>query len=346
MGTPICDPTTMFCRGCYSDAECGASEVCTESDGTCHNASNALFIAPTGSGATCSRSSPCTFTTALNQTANNQRIIVVLDGNYTAQFNVSSFSSNSLTISGEDRDPAGATVSSSITAGISIAASNKPVVIEGLTVGPTAAQGILNNGVLTLSHMHVRNATMSGVASPGQGLTVLDSVVSSNNTRGIDTNAGPLVIERTQIYDNPLGGLDITNVSFSVENTIIARNGSSTSNFGGVRIQNVGGQSPQVFQFNTVTLNMATADAGMQCPASLVVDSSIVTEAIMTGGCTAVFSIIGTATDPVFVSATDYHLQPGSPGVDMANPDATITTDIDEQNRAGARDIGADEVIP
>lgn len=51
--------------------------------------------------------------------------------------------------------------------------------------------------------------------------------------------------------------------------------------------------------------------------------------------------------DPLYVSATDLHLQSGSPARDLAFDIATITDDFDRQNRPGAnttKDIGADEV--
>jgi hypothetical protein len=51
------------------------------------------------------------------------------------------------------------------------------------------------------------------------------------------------------------------------------------------------------------------------------------------------------AVDPLFVSATDLHLQAGSPMINMGTPIAGITTDIDGQTRDAMPDIGADEVI-
>ena len=50
------------------------------------------------------------------------------------------------------------------------------------------------------------------------------------------------------------------------------------------------------------------------------------------------------AIDPLFVSATDLHLQAGSPMINMGTPIAGITTDIDGQPRDAMPDIGADEV--
>ncbi len=49
---------------------------------------------------------------------------------------------------------------------------------------------------------------------------------------------------------------------------------------------------------------------------------------------------------PIFVSATDLHLQPISPLNDQGTPIAGITTDIDAAGRSATPDIGADEFTP
>lgn len=50
------------------------------------------------------------------------------------------------------------------------------------------------------------------------------------------------------------------------------------------------------------------------------------------------------AVDPLFVSATNLHLQAGSPLIDAAVAGTGITTDIDGETRGALPDIGADEV--
>lgn len=51
------------------------------------------------------------------------------------------------------------------------------------------------------------------------------------------------------------------------------------------------------------------------------------------------------AVDPLFVSATDLHLQSGSPVINDGATGLGITTDIDGQTRDANPDIGADEII-
>lgn len=339
---PICDLTTTYCRACRADAECGTNEVCVESAGTCHNDSNALFIAPGASGS-CTRASPCSLASALAQAANNQKIIVVLDGTYAGTFTLSSFTPNSLTLSGTDNNPAGAVITPPLGDGLTISASSKTIIVEGVTVATAPGTGVTNSASLTLAYVVIRGSGQVGVTS-SNALTLVDSTVQNSATQGVEVTGGSVEIRRTSIHGHAGGGLSITGASYTIENTIIANNGLSGSAYGGVRITNVDGLTPQVFQFNTVAANVASiSEAAMTCPATLAVDSSIFTQPF--GPCTATFSLMP-GTDPLFVSAMDFHLQPSSPAIDMANPDATIVDDVDGQNRAGARDIGADEIVP
>lgn len=54
--------------------------------------------------------------------------------------------------------------------------------------------------------------------------------------------------------------------------------------------------------------------------------------------------------DPLFVSSGtfDYHLQASSPAIDVADPGATLATDLDGDVRpqGNRSDMGADEVVP
>ncbi len=50
--------------------------------------------------------------------------------------------------------------------------------------------------------------------------------------------------------------------------------------------------------------------------------------------------------DPLFVSATDLHLQAASPAINVGTPIAGITVDFDGDTRAAPPEIGADEIPP
>lgn len=53
------------------------------------------------------------------------------------------------------------------------------------------------------------------------------------------------------------------------------------------------------------------------------------------------------SANPLFVSATDLHLQSTSPVINMGTPIAGVTTDFDGETRdAATPDIGADEIVP
>jgi trimeric autotransporter adhesin len=51
------------------------------------------------------------------------------------------------------------------------------------------------------------------------------------------------------------------------------------------------------------------------------------------------------SADPLYVSATDLHIQPTSPAFNVGTPIAAVTTDIDGNLRTTQPDIGADEIV-
>lgn len=353
---PVCDLGLLQCRGCIGDAECG-TDVCLEYDGTCHNASNSLFITPAGTGNTCSRATPCTFPVALGQLANNQRVIVVGDGIYTSQLNIpAGFTANSLTLSGIDRDPAGAVVTpSNLAPALFVESSPKDVIVEGITFdGP--ARGVDSRGLLTLSRVAVTMNAQGGIIGSGTGtLQILDSTISANAGRGIDVNGSTVVVRRTVISGNSDGGIELKNSGFTIESCFITNNGVVGNGFGGVRLQDPS-LSPRTFEFNTVVDNLAQSEAGVQCSTALTLDSSILVDAIG-ASCAATYSLfplgapagIGNiAGDPSFIAPTafNYHIGPSSIAREVANPAAVNIGDIDGEPRplGGGRDIGADEV--
>lgn len=351
---PVCDLRTSTCRGCIADAECGA-DVCLEYEGTCANASNALFISP-GGGGTCTRSSPCTPSVALTMVANNQRIIVVSDGLYQGQLNIqSSVNANSVTFSGLDRDPAGATVTPINTVpALYIENGAPPVIVEGITLDGLA-RGVDNRGVVTLSRVAVTGNAQDGIISTGAELHIWDSTIANNATRGIDVAQSVTEILRTTISGNPQGGIDLNNAPFTIDSCFITGNGELNATIGGARLQNIAGKSPTVFSFNTVAANLAAnTETGVQCGDALAIDSSILVDGT-SANCSATYSLFPTAAppgtgnltaDPGFVGAGNFHITPTSLARDVANPTATNLRDIDGDPRPsnGVRDIGADEV--
>jgi hypothetical protein len=355
-GLPVCDLDLLQCRACIADSECG-TDLCIEHAGTCHNASNALFIAPSGAGTSCTRAAPCTVSTAIGQVANNKRVIVVGDGVYNVQFNIpSGFGANSLTLSGTDRDPAGAIVTPlSLSPALLLNSSPNEVIVEGITFdGPS--RGVDSRGILTLSRVAISGNTNDGIIGSGTGtLQVLDSTITGNGGRGMDVNGPTVVVRRTVVSGNTNGGIELKSSGFTIESCFITNTGAAGNGFGAVRLVDPS-LSPRIFEFNTVVDNLAQSEAGVQCNTALTLDSSILVDPVG-ANCAATYSLfplgapagIGNiAGDPSFVAPTtfDYHIGPSSIAREVANPAAVNTGDIDGEHRplGAGRDIGADEV--
>jgi hypothetical protein len=90
----------------------------------------------------------------------------------------------------------------------------------------------------------------------------------------------------------------------------------------------------------------------------LHVDNGTNTAFVSGSSCTATYSLFDTdvalpaetgnvSGDAIFVNGAggNYHLQTGSPGINAADPAATLATDIDGEMRpqGGRHDMGADE---
>lgn len=355
---PVCDQTTLTCRGCVADAECGA-DVCLEHLGQCASESNTLFVDPTGvNTGTCTRMAPClTIAYALTLVAPNKRTIAVADGLYPNNFTIqSTLGANSLTISGPDRDPAGVVVM--IGGSVIVENSSHDIVIEGITMQSTAPRTVDNRGQLTLSRVAI-TSSMTGLTSTNPNtLRIWDCQITGNAQLGIDVTQTTLEVLRTVVAGNGQGGIDINNAATAIESSIIADNGSTGTAMGGIRYQNLNGR-PQVFQFNTVANNLSNGASAVQCSAAISLASSILVDGSgavpVNGNCEPSYSLFAVAApagtgnlmgDPAFAGTGNYHITASSAARDAADPAATANLDIDGEARpqGSGRDIGADEI--
>ncbi len=325
---PICDDADHACRGCRTDGECG-SEVCFDDTGACAVADDVIYVDMTGAASgTCTQATPCnTIALALAQVTSSRNVIKVRPGTYAGQVTL-----NAITVT---------------------------IVGEGATITPAAlaqtAVVISNGGTVTLDGLTIRDAGGSG------------------NPVGVlctTTGASPMLTMRgTTITNNIGGGVSLTNCNFALTNNWIVGNGNSNSTTGGLSITNVSGAGTRVLDFNTIYENTSGSGVPPGVSCSLVVTalafgSNIIfnnetTDQVGGSNCSYTFSDIGPTavagngninTAPTFVDAGngDYHLESTSAGIDLADPDATLATDIDNDERPqGDRsDMGADELVP
>jgi hypothetical protein len=193
---------------------------------------------------------------------------------------------------------------------------------------------------LSLANTTVRNSQGLGIRSTCD-LTVTASTISGNDGGGISVSGG---------------GFNITN-NFIVDNV-------SAGTIGGAKFESTSGT--EVLDFNTFARNQRSGIAGY----ALICDATTLTarnnifmlaEASTAGlvtECATAFSLIDSGSSTA-ASGTDisgeanfvapdtgnYHLVSGSDGINEADPAATLTTDIDGEERpqGAAPDIGADE---
>lgn len=209
---------------------------------------------------------------------------------------------------------------------------------------------------LALKRVTVRNNASVGLSTSGCAVTADESHFVANGSAGASIVDGIAVLDRCTVIGNG-NGLDLDEGTFSVTNTIVARNDNAGGSVDGLAIYTTAPGSR--IEFNTIVDNGRTAisGAGLNCNLTGVTGSFpnniIARNRQQTRGqaCTYPSSII-VDTDIVplkfkspDVAPFDYHITAGSIAVDAATV-STLEHDIDGEARpAGAgRDVGADEL--
>ena len=349
-------PDVPDSAGCQADAAC-APGVCHERTGTCVPEAEVVFADPAGTDdSDCTRDAPCAdLAHALSHVTAERRTIRVGDGAYgiTSRLQVGSH----VLLSGEDGDPAGATLVAQ-GAGILEIAAGAQLVVEGLTTGAAGKEVVISHGDLTLFRVHI-DAGSRGVDVRRGTTRILESMIETCRI-GVLVRSATAEIARSWIRGNTDGGIDLADAASTITNTLVTGNGSSQSAIGGVRFGST--RALSVFRFNTVANNVATTfnPGGINCQNAVTIDSTIVANNGSTQlgfNCVARYTlytggVVGGDTNimgfPEFVDpGKDFHLKPQSPARDAASPDAVDPLDFDGDPRplGERRDIGADEIL-
>lgn len=204
----------------------------------------------------------------------------------------------------------------------------------------------------------------SGIAASNSDVTITGTVIDHSHDSGVSAYRGEIVISASTISGNSAGGISTVMSGVAISNSFIVKNGSTGSSVGGVSVTS---PSALFFDFNTVGYNTTSAGfaAAIQCSSTTTrtLSNNIFVgtndDQIWAMNCRFTYSmsndddldVFGSTgninSNPAFVDAgeDDYHLSENSPGVNMADPDATLASDFDGDARPtrGRSDIGADE---
>jgi hypothetical protein len=354
---PVCDGVS--CRGCTQDVEC-ASAVCHEFTGECVDEADSLYL-QAGATGDCSRGSPCgTMVDALARVTSDRQTIRIADGDYASPGAIDV----PVIISGTDRAPAGARFASGVS--FAFGAASGPSVVEGVTFD-NASDAINSADDLTLFHVDFPNISSDPIQSSAGTLRVIGSRITSCGDTGIDTTGGTLIVERSVIVGCNNSGIRVSGARVDVSNTIVAQNGALMGVLGG-GITLLGAiTTPSRIEHVTLADNVGPdSPPGIACThtsGSVVVSAAIIAgnsfDVVGAGPCTFRYSLFGAVALPGMNNITgmpmyadagagDYHVQPGSDGIDQADPTTALATDLDGDPRSQgiAPDIGADEVVP
>jgi hypothetical protein len=376
-GDPICDPSTHTCRGCVADAECASpSGVCIESSGSCVDDSAVVFLAPGGTDAgACPRSAPCaTFAYVFTQLSPTITTVRVGDGSYAEAVHLTTTTgagTAQVALSGETRDPSRATLTA-VSSPLMLFDTSTNALLEGMTIANSIGDGIDSRSTLVVSRVAVTNCSGAAInanaMTSGGGLRVLDSALTASGGLGVISGKGTVDLERDVVVGNLGGGVRTSQGPITILNTIIADNGSTSSNVGGLRMDNLTVAGSRL-ELDTVAYNVISGGllvtAGVQAGNQITVTNMILADngpsgtAQMSSNVSVTHSLfeagpqpqgMGNKTgSPAFkdVMNGDFHITAGSMAIDNAGA-TTITDDVDGESRpyGAGPDMGADEYHP
>lgn len=263
--TPICD-TNGACRKCAAHSEC-PSGVCIfdgASAGSCASSSQIAYVdnkAMTPS--TCALtgthdgSSPATAFCDIQNGVDSARPFVLVAGHAGKPYGkVAITTSKTVTVIGPGQGGAQpASIYDATNVGVAItlsgAGTTGALTLDGLEIGdrtnPTTQDGISCN------------------AAAGAAITLIvrRSAIQHSGKVGVNATGCDVTMDADVVANNTGGGLLLQSSDFTVENTIVALNGSASSTFGGIQPNGPGPANRQLIINSTVVENTAKNMAGI-----------------------------------------------------------------------------------
>jgi len=306
-----------------------------------------LYVGLGGSAGSCTQAAPCaTIVQALSQLTAVRNTILAAQGAYPANL--------------------------SITSQVRIVGTGTGVDIRPTDPAPPQPLiGVNNSGALTLENAVVQFSPtgQDAVSCSGGRVTLSRVLIFDNGGLGVYANGCTLVVDRSTIFGNRGGGIELLSSSYDITNSFVIENGRTTggiSPVGGVHFGQPGLGTLR-FVNNTVAGNIgatAAGSAGIICPGALPVSmaNNIVWgnsgAAQFVGMCAFSNSDVqgigltngNINADPMFVAATsaNYHIAATSPcrrtGNNTGAPDHDFDGEARPRPAATNVDIGADEI--
>lgn len=362
--SPVCDAQTLTCRGCEAHGEC-ASTVCDIAASACVDPSQIVYAVGGGSFADdCgTQELPCaTLDDAVRQVTFD-RSYLRLTGMFSSRLTLPV---GRFRVIGEGATLDLTPINFDTTAGITVN-PDAQVVIDGLRVTNLSVAGGISceSAQLTLRRVTVDSNEGTGVFANNCPLVIEESRITGNSQRGVEAFAsgsgGNLVIERSLIADNYTGGIFSSVSPLLIRNNLILRNSNVSEYHGAIRLNSNGANS--FITYNTIVGNRVNENyIGIIACGSAVLSSNIIWGNEFPGdvdqtiiGCEEVRNNLSDSTledrpqnhlgDPAFASAPDddYRLMPGSPAIDLGDPDLANLLDYAGNRRpqGAGPDIGA-----
>jgi hypothetical protein len=331
--TPICD-TTLVCRKCDRHEDCTATGIC-KPNGAC---ASSFEVATVNKGTTCDNGAGnpyCEISPAVASGKPYVRVMGLAAGTYNA-VSIGAVGSVTVTIVGPGR-----------------AAANKAVISQAGSTAVAVNSTVIGTTSVTLDGLDMMGSN-GGTKFPGvscnetagtASVTIRDSAIHDSGQAGVDSVRCDLVVDRTVVGPNNMGGgIKVTDSVYTLTNSIIYNNSIS-----GTRGLSLDDTSTGTAAFLTIAGNGsgAAAEAGVGCGLGTVkvISSSIVVDnnkgaggSQFIGMCSLMNVVTGTDTFANAITqmpamTSDYHLaaMPANDAccVDKADMPASPNRDYD-----------------